>query len=287
MLIDVGGGPIDYSLTAAEKVSEQLPCLVFLHEGLGSVALWRGFPDAVRAACGGPAMLVYSRHGYGRSMVVPPPRSTDYMHREAQVVLPDLLSTLGIDRAVLVGHSDGASIALIHAGSGHPVSAIVAMTPHVFVEDISLVGARAARSAFATTDLATRLGRYHDDVSATFLGWNDVWLSEEFRRWNIEAFLPSISAPVLLIQGDADEYGTLAQLDAIQQGVTGPCERLVLTGVGHAVQAVQAGQAGQAGGPAAVVERIADFLRRNVGGPASEASSGQTIVWPPPAATRL
>ena len=258
VLIDIAGGPIDYSLTPAAAGREHLPCLVFLHEGLGSAALWRSFPDDVQVACGSPAMLVYSRHGHGHSMVVPPPRSRDYMHREAQVVLPEVLSSLGIERPVLVGHSDGASIALIHAGSGHCVTALVAMTPHLFVEEISLRGAQTAKTAFETTDLPTRLARHHDDAEATFCGWNGVWLSAAFRSWNIESFLAHITAPVLAIQGDADEYGTLAQLDAIESGVAGPCERLVLPSVGHAVHV---------GNTAPIVEGIARFFGRCAGWP--------------------
>ena len=139
---------------------------------------------------------------------------------------------LGIERPVLVGHSDGASIALIHAGAGHPVAGLVLLAPHVFVEDESVAGIEAARDAYEST-LRARLAKYHDDVDATFWGWNGVWLSPEFRSWNIEPYLPAIDAPVLAMQGTDDQYGTLAQLDAIADGTAGGAERVVLDGRGH------------------------------------------------------
>jgi pimeloyl-ACP methyl ester carboxylesterase len=210
------------------------PPVVFLHEGLGSVDLWRNFVDDVRAALGDVTTIAYSRHGYGRSAPATAPRAVTYMHDEALIVLPALLAALGIDRPVLVGHSDGASIAIIHAGSGRPVSGLVLIAPHVFVEEIGVASIEAARVAYDDGDLRERLDRHHDDVDATFRGWNDIWLSPEFRSWNIEEFLPAISAPVLVVQGDRDQYGTLAQVDAIDRGVAGPFERLVVAGAGHA-----------------------------------------------------
>ena len=154
---------------------------MFLHEGLGSIELWRSFPDAVREGAGGPATLVYSRAGYGRSGPAVLPRPVTYMHHEADVVLPAVLDRFAIDRPVLVGHSDGASIALLHAGAGHPVRGLVLLAPHVFVEDVSVASIADARRDFETTGLRDRLARYHDDVDAAFRGWNDVWLSPEFR----------------------------------------------------------------------------------------------------------
>ena len=233
MLVDVGGRTLDVAVTPAAAPSPRPP-LVFLHEGLGSIQQWRTFPSAVRTAVGGPAMLVYSRAGYGRSGPAELPRPVDYMHEEADVVLPALLAHLDLQRPVLVGHSDGASIALLHAGGGHDVAALVLLAPHVFVEDVSVASIAGARDAFATTDLPARLGRYHDDPEATFRGWNDVWLSPAFRSWNIEERLPAIRAPVPVVQGADDPYGTTAQLDAVGAGVPGPVERLVLPGVGHA-----------------------------------------------------
>jgi pimeloyl-ACP methyl ester carboxylesterase len=208
--------------------------VVFLHEGLGSLALWRDFVDEVRAALGDVTTIAYSRHGYGRSAVATGPRAVTYMHDEALIVLPALLVELGIEHPLLVGHSDGASIAIIHAGSGHPVAGLVLIAPHVFVEEVGLEGIEAARVAYDDGELRERLDRHHDDVDATFRGWNDIWLAPEFRAWNIETYLPAVSAPVLVVQGDRDQYGTLAQVDAIERGVAGPFERLVIAGAGHA-----------------------------------------------------
>ena len=179
-------------------------------------------------------MLVYSRHGHGWSAPLTGPRPVTYMHDEADRVLPALLQELGLERPVLVGHSDGASIALLHAGAGHAVTGLVLLAPHVFVEDCSVAAIAAARHAYATTDLPAKMARHHRDPDAMFYGWNDIWLAPEFRSWNIEDRLATITAPVLLVQGTDDQYGTLAQLDAIERGVGGPVERLVIPGVGHA-----------------------------------------------------
>jgi pimeloyl-ACP methyl ester carboxylesterase len=206
---------------------------VFLHEGLGSAGLWRDFPGRVAEAVGRPTTLVYSRLGYGRSAPVALPRPVSYMHDEALEALPSLLDETGIDRPVLVGHSDGASIALIHAGAGFPVDALVLLAPHVFVEDRSIAGIEAATVAYEHGDLRRRLTRHHDDVDGAFRGWNDVWLSPSFRSWDITGVLPAITCPVLVVQEQDDPYGTLAQVDAIERGVSGPVERLVLPGTGH------------------------------------------------------
>jgi pimeloyl-ACP methyl ester carboxylesterase len=207
--------------------------LILLHEGLGSIALWRDFPAKLAQATGCPA-VVYSRCGYGGSDALAHPRGVDYMHREALDTLPELRARLGLDDAILVGHSDGASIALIHAGSGRwPVRAVVLEAPHVFVEDVSIASITAARIAYETTDLRQRLARYHADVDSAFRGWNDIWLDPNFRTWTIEDALPGVRCPVLAIQGADDEYGTLAQLDAIERGIAGPFERLVLPQCKH------------------------------------------------------
>ena len=202
------------------------PALVFLHEGLGSVALWRDFPERLADATGRRA-LVYSRAGHGFSDIPDEPRTPSFMHEEALDVLPGLLEALGISRPVLVGHSDGGSIALIHA-SAHPVSGLVLLAPHVFVEDVSVASIADARETFETTDLGERMGRYHRDPERTFRLWNDIWLAPEFRAWNIEDVLAGVTAPTLLIQGEHDQYGTLAQIDAIERGVSGPVTRTVL-----------------------------------------------------------
>lgn len=233
-LLSLGELQIEYRFEPALPGAEDLPPLVFLHEGLGSTALWRDFPGSIRASTGGAAMLVYSRPGHGRSTTLKGPRSARYMHDEALDVLPAVLEAFGMAAPVLIGHSDGGSIAIIHAGAGFPVSALVLLAPHVFVEDRSIQGIEAARAAYLGTDLPERVRRHHNDGDSTFWGWNDIWLSAEFRGWNIEEYLPGISCPVLLVQGDADEYGTLAQLEAIECGVRGRVERVVIPDACHA-----------------------------------------------------
>jgi pimeloyl-ACP methyl ester carboxylesterase len=209
------------------------PVLVFLHEGLGSLRQWRDFPERIARATG-CAALVYSRYGYGQSDVLAEARrSVRFMHEEALDSLPQVLQELRIEAPVLVGHSDGASIALIHAGAGHPVRGVAVMAPHVFVEDVCLRSIEAARLQFETTDLSRRLGKYHRDPRKSFYLWNDVWLDPEFRRWNIEEYLPRIRCPVIAIQGEDDAYGTMAQLDAISAQVSGPCELVKLEHCGH------------------------------------------------------
>jgi pimeloyl-ACP methyl ester carboxylesterase len=211
------------------------PVLVFLHEGLGSIRQWRDFPAKLAAASGCPA-LVYDRYGYGQSDLLQEPRRTvRFMHDEALVAFPKVLSDLKVENPILIGHSDGASIALIYAGAGHQVRGIVAMAPHVFIEPICLESIRNAVESFESTDLASRLGRYHRDARKTFYGWADVWLDPEFKAWDIRGdYLPSIRCPVLAIQGRDDEYGTMAQLDEIARRVKGPCELLKLEDCGHA-----------------------------------------------------
>lgn len=240
-MVEIEGRRLEYR-TIGEG---DAPALVFLHEGLGSMDLWRDFPDDVATATGHPG-LVYSRAGHGRSDPVRERRTPGFMHYEALVVLPRLLDELGVVEPILIGHSDGASIALIHAGAGHPVSGLVLLAPHVFVEPESIIGIEAARVRFETTDLAERMARYHLDPHATFRGWNAIWLDPAFRDWNIEDLLPGIKCPTLLIQGVDDEYGTLAQLDAIERGVAGPAERLVLEDCGHSPHLAQPGRVLQA-----------------------------------------
>ena len=217
--VQAAGHNLEYRLIPAHQVNR--PTLVFLHEGLGSLAMWRDFPAKVAAATG-CRTLVYSRYGYGESDVLTEAFGVRYMHDEALVALPELLDKLGIDRPVLVGHSDGGSIALIHAGgAGRNVAGLILMAPHVFVEDISIASIAQAKVAFETTDLGQKLGKYHRDPVKTFRGWNDIWLHPDFRSWNIEDCLPHIRCPILAIQGEDDEYGTMAQIEAIAAQATG------------------------------------------------------------------
>jgi pimeloyl-ACP methyl ester carboxylesterase len=232
--------------------SADAPTLVFLHEGLGSISMWRDFPGKAARATGCPA-VVYSRAGYGQSEVVGGPRPVRYMHDEALETLPRLLEALDIREPVLVGHSDGASIGLIYAGARDRLRGLVVMAPHVFVEDLSVASIAEARTAFETTDLRERLARHHADPEATFRGWNDIWLRSDFRAWNIEEYLPRITCPVLAIQGFDDEYGTMAQIEAVAKQVGGPVEVLRLDHCGHSPHRDQ---------PAAVLEALARFVSR-------------------------
>ena len=209
-----------------------LPPVVFLHEGLGSVAMWKGFPAAFCDA-NGLAGIVFSRRGYGRSTPKPAEEhwAPDFMHVQAFEVLPALLARLGIERPWLFGHSDGGSIALLHA-SRFPTAGVVAVAPHLFVEEVSIASIEKARVAFESGDLRRGLAKYHDDPDSAFRGWNDAWLSPEFRSWNIEAEIAAIACPVLAVQGENDEYGSLEQIRAIARRL--PRTRLLsIPGCGH------------------------------------------------------
>jgi len=194
------------------------PPLVFLHEGLGSIRQWRDFPAKVAAATGRRA-LVYDRYGYGDSDVLQEEKRTvRFMHDEALVALPELLKNLQVENPILIGHSDGASISLIHAGAGYAVRGVVAMAPHVFIEPLCLRSIDKAAEAFEKTDFGQKLGRYHRDARKTFYGWADVWLDPGFKGWDIRGkYLPGIRCPVLGIQGFDDVYGTMAQLDELRK----------------------------------------------------------------------
>jgi pimeloyl-ACP methyl ester carboxylesterase len=228
----------------------QAQTIVFLHEGLGSVAMWRDFPDRVCAAtgCGG---LVYSRLGYGASDRVSGPRTLRFMHDEALWTLPAVLSHFRIENPILFGHSDGASIAIIYAGARlGPVRALILEAPHVFVEPVCIESI----SRIAVNDrVRTRLAKYHgDNTESMFTTWTNVWLAPGFEQWSIEESLPSITAPVLVIQGENDEYGTIKQLDAIVSQVRGPATSLLLTDCGHAPHVEQ---------PDAVLDAVRAFVR--------------------------
>ena len=236
--IKIDGVALEYARIAG---ASDRPVIVMLHEGLGSLGMWRDFPQRVAAATGAE-VVTYSRRGYGQSDPLPGPRGVDYMHGEANDVLPKLLQALGISRPLLVGHSDGASIAIIHAGSGFPVAGLVLMAPHVFVEDLTVASIAAIKEVWKTTDMGTRLGRYHRDAEHTFWAWNDIWLLPAFKRWNIEALVPKIAAPMMVIQGLDDEYGTRAQCEAIKAGAAAPCKLVMLEGCKHSPHRDQPGR---------------------------------------------
>jgi len=249
LFVEIGGARLEYVRLPA--TSPGLPTLVLLHEGLGSVAMWRDFPQKA-ATTTGAETIVYSRRGYGRSSKLAGRRNVDYMHREACEILPALLQGLNLRRPLLVGHSDGASIALIHAASGHDVAGLVVMAPHIFVEDLTVASIEMARDTYRSSDLGKRLGRYHDDADHAFWGWNDIWLDPAFRAWNIEALLPAIKAPILAIQGEDDEYGTAAQITGIRDRARVPCSVTLLPACRHSPHRDQ---------PGAVLGLLAGFVQ--------------------------
>ena len=227
-----------------------LPELVFLHEGLGSASHWRDLPGLVAASTRCP-VTVYSRYGSGNSDVLTEARPVRYMHDEALATLPELLSILHIENPILIGHSDGASIAIIYAGAHDRLRGAVLLAPHVFVEDQSVRSIAKAKVSFQSTDLPERLGRYHRDPARTFWGWNDIWLHPDFRSWNIEEYLPRITCPMLVIQGLDDQYGTMAQVEAIRKQSGGSAEVLKLKNCRHSPQRDQ---------PKATLEAITKFV---------------------------
>jgi pimeloyl-ACP methyl ester carboxylesterase len=210
------------------------PVLVFLHEGLGSIGQWRDFPEEICATTGCPA-LVYDRWGYGGSDPLTQPRRPDYLHDEALLSLPEVLNQCAIHKPILIGHSDGGSIAIIYAGTYHQkVTGVITEAAHVFVEDVTVEGIRSAVEVYESTDLKKRLAKFHgNNTELMFRGWADIWLSPEFRNWNIEKCLPHITCPLLAIQGKDDEYGTPAQVEAIVGKATGPARASMIDNCGH------------------------------------------------------
>jgi pimeloyl-ACP methyl ester carboxylesterase len=231
--LDVGSQRLEYRMIGPRP--DAAPTLVLLHEGLGCVGLWGDFPDRLAAAIGA-GVFVYSRAGYGRSSDVPLPRPLTYMHDEAREVLPRVLEAVGFRRGLLIGHSDGASIAAIYAGSieDHRVGGLVLIAPHFFVEDVSVVSIAKAREAYATTDLRAKLARWHVHVDTAFRGWNDAWLDPGFRAWDITGELSYIRVPIVIVQGADDQYGTPRQIEAAQRECTCPVEVALLPGAQHA-----------------------------------------------------
>jgi pimeloyl-ACP methyl ester carboxylesterase len=235
----------------------EAPLVVFLHEGLGSLAMWKGFPQALCVATGTRG-LVYSRSGYGRSTPRPAAEKwpVEYLHIHGHRVLPALLARLGIeDPPWLLGHSDGGSIALLYAAEfPDRVAGLVAVAPHVFVEDVSVTSIEQTRVAYGATKLRAKLARYHNDPDSAFFGWNDIWLDPAFRGWNIEDCLPQIRCQVLAVRGEDDEYGTMAQIGAIGRWVL-HARLLALPDCGHSPHRDQ---------PQALIDAVAAFMREHM-----------------------
>ena len=213
--------------------SDTAPTIVLLHEGLGCIAMWRDFPLRL-AAVTGLGVFAWSRAGYGQSDPGPLPRPTAYMHNEAKLV-SHVLDAADIGRCVLLGHSDGASIAAIHAGTRQDfrIRGLILMAPHFVVEDVSIAGIEAARVAYERADLRARLARYHPDPDNAFYGWNDAWLDPAFRNWRIDDILPYIRNPMLILQGSADEYGTAEQLRIAEREAMSPVRTILIEGATH------------------------------------------------------
>ena len=232
-LVTTQGHRLEYRLWSPPSPSGRPP-LVLLHEGLGAVRMWRDFPEALAEGTG-RTVAAYSRLGHGESAPRTAPHTVRFMHDEAYAVLPDVLDRLELERVALLGHSDGGSIALLFAAA-HPerVSALVLEAPHVFVEPISIASIARMRHDFETTDLSTRLAKYHGaNTESGFRGWNDIWLDPAFASWNIEDVLPSVTCPMLVVQSEDDEYGTARQVEAIARQAGGRVDTLWLRNCGH------------------------------------------------------
>ena len=233
--LHVGNSNLEYRMIG--PAPSDAPTIVMLHEGLGSVALWGDFPDRLQAATG-MGVFVYSRAGYGASSPVALPRPLDYMSREALDVLPALLDAIGFQHGVLLGHSDGASIAAIYAGgtSDHRLCGVVLIAPHFVVEDVSVASIAGIKQTYETTDLRSKLARWHRDVDNAFYGWNDAWLDPDFRRWDISEYLAYVRVPVAILQGEDDQYGTIRQIEIATEECYCPVDVTVIPGAGHSPQ---------------------------------------------------
>ncbi|MCB1396282.1 MAG: alpha/beta hydrolase [Rhodobacter sp.] len=251
-VFDIAGKQLEWAAWGARAPGR--PVIVLLHEGLGCVALWRDFPERLAEASGCP-VFAYSRAGYGQSDPADRPFPVDYMTRHAVDVLPDVLNAIGADSYVLMGHSDGATIAAEYAGrvEDFRVRGLVLMAPHFFTEPLGLAEIARAAEVFATTDLAAKMARYHRDPRATFAGWNDAWLNPAFKAWNVADVIDYIRVPALVIQGREDQYGTLAQVHEVETRSYAPVDLLVLDDCRHAPQFDQ---------PQAVLDAVAEFCAR-------------------------
>ncbi len=232
------------------------PTIVLLHEGLGSVALWRDFPQKLSERTG-LGVFAYSRQGYGGSGPISLPRPIHYMNDEASISLPLILDQIGADEVILLGHSDGASIAAIYAGefSDARVKAVILMAPHFFAEEISVASIADAKISYLSGGLREKLAKYHQDVDGAFLGWNDTWLHPDFMKWNIEPQLSHVTVPVLAIQGREDQYGTLKQMEALEQHVMSDLSIQILENCGHSPHLEQTEK---------VIQLMGEFVSKSV-----------------------
>ena len=248
----IGTSDLEYRMIG--PMPDAAPTIVMLHEGLGSAGLWGDFPEKLQAATGA-GVFAYSRAGYGASTPAKLPRPLDYMHSEALDVLPKLLAAIGFRRGILVGHSDGASIAAIYAGShqDHRVQGIAMIAPHFIVEDISVASIAAIKKAYETTELKAKLARWHKDVDNAFYGWNGAWLDPNFRNWDISEYLAYIRVPIAILQGVDDEYGTMRQIEIAQEECYCPVDVTEIPGAGHSPHREA---------PGATLDTISDFARR-------------------------
>ncbi len=251
-MLELGEMRLEYRMIGPRP--DAAPTIVMLHEGLGCVGLWGDFPDRLQAATGA-GVFVYSRAGYGKSSPVKLPRPLTFMHEEARDVLPLLFDAIGFRRGLLVGHSDGASIAAIYAGTvqDHRVRGLVLIAPHFFTEDLGLAEIARAREAYRSTDLREKLKRWHADVDNAFKGWNDAWLDPQFRNWDITEVLAYIRVPILIVQGEDDQYGTVRQIEVAKEECYCPVDVVLLPGARHAPHREA---------PAATLGVICDFANR-------------------------
>jgi pimeloyl-ACP methyl ester carboxylesterase len=261
--LTIGAADLEYRMIGPAPADA--PTIVMLHEGLGCAGLWGDFPDRLAAATGA-GVLVYSRAGYGASTTVALPRPLDYMHIEALDILPKLLDQIGFRRGLLLGHSDGASIAAIYAGGvqDHRVRGVAMIAPHFVVEEMGLASIAEARNAYETGGLGAKLARWHGDVDNTFYGWSDAWLDPKFRKWDISEYLAYIRVPVAILQGADDQYGTIRQIEIAQQECYCPVDVTIVPGAGHSPHREA---------PETTLTAISDFVGRILD--ADEGSRGQ------------
>jgi pimeloyl-ACP methyl ester carboxylesterase len=250
--IEIGQSLLEYKMIGPRP--DQAATFVLLHEGLGSVGIWGDFPARLAVATG-LGVFAYSRAGYGRSSPSAMPRRVTFMHEEARDVLPLVLNAIGLRRGILLGHSDGASIAAIYAGSveDHRICGLVLLAPHFFTEEFGIAEIARMREAYETSDLRARLGKWHQDPDNAFLSWSGPWLDPAFRRWEITEELAYIRLPILIVQGEDDQYGTLRQIDVAEEACTCPVEAVILPGTRHVPHREAA---------EATMGAIVDFTRR-------------------------